>query len=223
MNNMADIAPFQISVPDAAIEDLKARLTLAKFPDELDQAGWDLGSPLGDVKRLVTYWRDKHDWRKAEAEMNKYPQYTTTIHIDNFDSLKIHFVYKKSEVENAIPLLFVHGWPGTFHEGLKMFDTLTQGDGTKDPAFDVVLISLPNYGFSEGVKKRGFAIEQYAECCNKLMLKLGYGEYVTQGGKLLFFNPNKYFTHLLTQQAIGVSTSLEPCRYSTLSMSRPPT
>lgn len=180
---MADITPYQISVPDSQIEDLKARLALTKFPDELEQAGWDLGAPLGDVKRLVAFWKDKYDWRKAEAEMNKFPHFTTSIQVDGFEPLKIHFIYQKSKVENAIPLLFVHGWPGTFHEGLKIFPKLLEGDGVKDPAFDVVIISLPNYGFSEGSKQRGFALEHYAEVCNKLMLKLGYGEYVTQGGK----------------------------------------
>lgn len=182
-----DIKPYTISVPDSALEDLQKRLSLAKFPDELDQAGWDLGSPLGDIKRLTEYWRDKYDWRKAEAELNTFPQYTTTIAVDHFEPLNIHFVYKKSKVDNAIPLLFVHGWPGTFHEGLKIFNKLVDGDGIKEPAFDVVLVSLPNYGFSDGVKARGFAIEQYAECCNKLMLKLGYGEYVTQGGDWGFY------------------------------------
>jgi len=179
---MADITPYQISISDSQIQDLKARLALAKFPDELDQAGWDLGAPLNDVKRLAAYWKDSYDWRKAEAELNKFPQFTTSIQADGFDPLKVHFLYRKSSVENAIPLLFVHGWPGSFHEGLNIFDKLVDGDGTKNPAFDVVIISLPNYGFSEGVKKRGFAMEQYAEVCNKLMLKLGYGEYVTQGG-----------------------------------------
>lgn len=184
---MADITPFQINVPESQIEDLKARLSLAKFPDELDQAGWDMGAPLGDVKRLVAYWKDKYDWRRAEAELNKYPQYTTTIQAGGFEPLKIHFVWRKSSIESAIPLLFVHGWPGCHIEGLKMFDKLVDGDGSKDPAFDVVLMSLPNYGFSQGTQKRGFAIEQYAETCNKLMLKLGYGEYVTQGGDWGFY------------------------------------
>lgn len=115
--------------------------------------------------------------------MNKFPHFTTSIQAEGFEPLNIHFVYEKSKVENAIPLLFVHGWPGTFHEGLKIFPKLLEGDGVKEPAFDVVIVSLPNFGFSEGPKTRGFAIEQYAEICNKLMLKLGYGEYVTQGGK----------------------------------------
>ena len=184
---MTDITPFQVNVPESQLEDLKARLALAKFPDELESAGWDLGPPLGDMKRLVAHWKDKYDWRKAEAEINKFPQYTTFIQAEGFEPLKIHFVWRKSKFENAIPLLFVHGWPGSFHEGIKIVDGLVDGDGTKEPAFDVVLISLPNYGFSEGSKKRGFAIEQYAETCNKLMLKLGYGEYVTQGGDWGFF------------------------------------
>lgn len=178
---MADIAPYTISVAQSAIDDLKQRLALSKFPDELDDSGWDLGSPLADVKRLAAYWRDSFDWRKAEAKLNELPQFTTTIQCDNFDPIQIHFIHKKSEVEAAIPLLFVHGWPGSFIEVTKILDPLTQG-GTDHPAFHVVALSLPNFGFSGGVKKRGFALEQYAETCNKLMLKLGYNEYVTQGG-----------------------------------------
>jgi pimeloyl-ACP methyl ester carboxylesterase len=89
-------------------------------------------------------------------------------------------LHKSSNVENAIPLLFVHGWPGSFLEVTKIIDELPKGDG--QPSFHIIAPSLPNYGFSEGTKKKGFAIEQYAETCNRLMMKLGYNEYVTQGG-----------------------------------------
>ena len=181
---MADIKPFKISIPDAGLEDLQARLSLAKFPkDELDGAGWDYGSPLQDVKRLTAYWREAYDWRKAEAELNTHPHFLTTIQCTGFEPLEIHFLHQRSHVADAIPLLFVHGWPGSFLEALKIYKPLSDpGPNSKAPAFHFVALSLPNYGFSEGSKKKGFAIAQYAETCNRLMLKLGYNEYVTQGG-----------------------------------------
>ncbi|KAI5864511.1 alpha/beta-hydrolase [Durotheca rogersii] len=179
---MTDIQPYTIAVDDQRLEDLKLRLSLARFPDELDEAGWDMGSPLADIRRLTSYWRESYDWRKAEKELNKAPHFVTDVQCEGFESLAIHFIYVRSKVQGAIPLLFIHGWPGHFEEVLKILQPLTEGDGVKCPAFDVVAPSLPNFGFSEGPKTRGFAIEQYAETMNKLMLKLGYNEYVTQGG-----------------------------------------
>ncbi|KAH9898954.1 alpha/beta-hydrolase [Xylariomycetidae sp. FL2044] len=179
---MADIKPYTIKVDDARLEDLKLRLSLAKFPDELDEAGWDMGAPLADVKRLTRYWKDTYDWRKAERELNQMPHFVTDVQCEGFEPLAIHFVHVRSGVEGAVPLLFIHGWPGHFDEVRKILGPLTQGDGVTAPAFDVVAPSLPNFGFSEGPRKRGFALEQYAETMNKLMLKLGYDEYVTQGG-----------------------------------------
>lgn len=178
---MADISPFTIAVPQSSLDDLHQRLKLAKSPTELDDAGWDLGTPVSVTQKIVDYWRDKFDWRAAERKLNELPHFGTEITVDGFEPLQIHFLYKESPVPNAIPLLYVHGWPGSFLEGSKILNTLS-GDGINDPAFHVVVMSLPNYGFSEGSKKRGFALEQYAETCHKLMLKLGYEQYVTQGG-----------------------------------------
>ncbi|KAI1842814.1 hypothetical protein JX266_010990 [Neoarthrinium moseri] len=179
---MADVKPYSISVPDSRLKDLKQRLSLAKFPDELDEAGWDMGAPLQDVKRITKYWHDTYDWRAAEKELNKLPHCTTNIQCDGFDPLTIHFIHQPSKVKNAIPLLFIHGWPGHFGEVIKILKPLGNGDGISTPAFHIVAPSLPNFGFSDGTKKRGFAQEQYAETMNKLMIKLGYDEYVTQGG-----------------------------------------
>lgn len=182
---MADIQPYTINVPDDKIKDLKLRLSLAKFPDELDEAGWDMGAPLADVRRLAKQWGEGYDWRRAEAHLNRtLPQFSTPIQCDGgFEALDIHFVHAKSSVANAIPLLFIHGWPGSFLEVSKILQPLVEGgDGVDRPAFHVVAPSLPNFGFSQGTAKRGFAMEQYAETMNKLMLKLGYNEYVTQGG-----------------------------------------
>ncbi|KAF2238210.1 alpha/beta-hydrolase [Viridothelium virens] len=176
--------PFQISVPDEKLQQLKAKLELATFPDELDDAGWSYGSPLSDVKRLVAHWRDNFDWRKAEARLNQLPQFKTKVSVDGFGELDIHFVHQRSDVDGAVPLLFCHGWPGSFDEVSKLL-SLLKGD-SKSPAFHVVAPSLPNFGFSEGVKKKGFAVPKYAETLHKLMLQLGYDKYVpstvTQGG-----------------------------------------
>ncbi|CZT01177.1 related to epoxide hydrolase [Rhynchosporium agropyri] len=170
--------PYTIAIPQDKIDNLKTKLTQAEFPDELAASEWDLGVPLADMERLVRAWSE-FDWRQAEAKLNQVPQFHTPINVDGFGELDIHFVWQRSEVKNAIPLLFVHGWPGSFIEVLKILPLLATPGG---PAFHVVAPSLPNFGFSEGPKKRGFAGAQYAETCHKLMLSLGYNEYVTQGG-----------------------------------------
>ncbi|KAK3945109.1 Alpha/Beta hydrolase protein [Diplogelasinospora grovesii] len=179
---MADIKPYTITVPQACIDDLKQRLGLARFPDELDAAEWDMGAPLADVKRLAQHWKDDYDWKAQEEELNKLPHFVADIQCEGFEPLAIHFIHQPSKVKNAIPLLFIHGWPGHFGEVIKILGPLGGGDGISTPAFHIVAPSLPNFGFSQGTKKRGFALEQYAETMNKLMLKLGYNEYVTQGG-----------------------------------------
>jgi len=180
---MASPKPFQISIPQSKIDTLRTKLSLAEFPNELDEAGWDMGVPLTDMKRLTKAW-EQWDWRPAENELNKVPQFTTDIDVDGFETLNIHFVHQKSEVKEAIPLLFVHGWPGSFIEVLKLLPLLAEPNG---PAFHVIAPSLPNYGFSQGVPTRGFGAAQYAETCHKLMLQLGYKEYVTQGGDWGFY------------------------------------
>ncbi|KAL9624437.1 MAG: hypothetical protein Q9160_001400 [Pyrenula sp. 1 TL-2023] len=139
MASVAGVKRFDISILESQIEDLKRRLSQAKFPTELEDSGWDYGSPLSDVKRLTKFWKDDFDWKAAQAKLNKLPQYRTK------------------------PLAF--GSPG----------------------FEVVAPSLPNYGFSEGSLKPGFGLAQYAETCHKLMLKLGYKQYVTQGGDWGFY------------------------------------
>ena len=101
--------PFTVAVSDDALALLRARLDLVRFPDELDGAGWDYGAPLADVKRLTARWKDGFDWRKTEAEINALPMFTRDIDVEGFGTLNIHYVHKKSEVTNAIPLLFVHG------------------------------------------------------------------------------------------------------------------
>ncbi|KAI5921456.1 microsomal epoxide hydrolase [Camillea tinctor] len=182
------IRPFRISIPDEQLQDLRDRLLNARLPDELEDSKWDLGTPLADVQRLTRHWATDYDWRRAEAALNEFPQFETDIAADGFEPLKIHFIHKRSAVPGAIPLIFVHGWPGSFYEGTKIVEPLTNPPPGKDaPAFHVVVPSLPNYGFSAGTKKRGFSVDQHAEIMNKLMLRLGYDEYVAQGGDWGFF------------------------------------
>lgn len=138
---MAPIEPYKINISDDRLSRLKQKLALADFPDELEDAAWDYGSPLADIKKLTAYWKDSFDWRKAESKLNELPHFTTDIDVDGFGTFKVHFVRQKSSVEGAIPLLFVHGWPGSFIEVSKMIGDLTKG-GADQPAFDVV-VSIP--------------------------------------------------------------------------------
>lgn len=170
------MSSFQIHVPEEALERLQKKLELTELPDELESNHpWTHGSPLADIKRLTEYWKNGYDWRKSEAELNALPNFKTSITPDGFDTLDIHYIHQQSPSKSAIPLLFVHGWPGSFIEVKKLLPLLKGGDGS--PAFHVVAPSLPNYGFSGVVKKPGFALEQYAEVCDKLMQQLGYKEY----------------------------------------------
>ncbi|KJA21379.1 hypothetical protein HYPSUDRAFT_42017 [Hypholoma sublateritium FD-334 SS-4] len=183
--------PFKLAIPDATIDLLRQKLSLAVLPDELEEAGWDYGVPLADIRRLVARWKDGYNWRNHEAQINdELPQFTRDIAIDGFGVLNVHYVHKRSDVVDAIPLLFVHGWPGSFLEVRKILPLLLQSS-PEHPSFHVVALSLPGYGFSEAPKKRGFSLPQFAEVGNKLMLSLGYNEYVTQGGD---------WGHMITQR-----------------------
>ncbi|KAK3316656.1 epoxide hydrolase [Apodospora peruviana] len=176
------IKPFKINIPNSDLARLKKKLELVEFPDELPVSdSWEYGVPITDMKRLVGYWREGYDWRQHEAELNRMPQFTTSIDVDGFGPINIHFVHKRSKRKGAIPLIFCHGWPGSFIEIVKILPLLVDPSGD-DPAFDVIAPSLPNFGFSEGPSKPGFGVHQYAESLHKLMLKLGYDKYVTQGG-----------------------------------------
>ncbi|EIM87325.1 epoxide hydrolase [Stereum hirsutum FP-91666 SS1] len=174
--------PFQISVSTEALEALQTHLSITGFPDELDDADWDYGSPLADVQRLVARWTNGYDWRKYEKELNeKLPMFTMGVQVEGHGVLDVHYVHGRSKVVDAVPLLFVHGWPGSFIEAKKILPLLTESS-PDHPSFHVVAIGLPGFGFSEGPHKKGFAIDQYTEVAHNLMMALGYHEYVVQGG-----------------------------------------
>ena len=145
---MASIKPYHISVPDAKIERLKAKLAVYDLPDEVpDVEPWTRGPPLADIKRLASYWADGYDWRKAEAKLNELPNFITKIDVQDFGTYDVHFVHQKSSVKNAIPLLFSHGWPGSFIEVIKILPLLVDG-GKDHPSFHVVAPSMVDFGFS---------------------------------------------------------------------------
>ncbi|KAK4125742.1 alpha/beta-hydrolase [Parathielavia appendiculata] len=180
---MANIQPFKIEIPDTALEKLRTKLSLTDFPDEVSFSDdRKYGAPLRDIKRLLAYWKDGYDWRKHEAKLNELPHFTTTVEVDGFGQLGIHFLHQKSSRSDAIPMLFCHGWPGGFWEAIKMLPMLAEPTDASQPAFHVVVPSLPNFGFSEGVTKPDFGLQQYAETVHKLMLQLDYRKYVSQGG-----------------------------------------
>ncbi|KAF7300205.1 hypothetical protein MKEN_01344300 [Mycena kentingensis (nom. inval.)] len=168
-------SPFTIAVPDSKLRQLKQKLAIILLPDELKDTGWDYGAPLADIRRLGARWKDDYDWRVHERQINdELPQFTRDINVHG--TLNVHYVHKKSEVTGAIPLLFVHGWPGNFLEVRKILPLLVKG-GLEHLSFHVVAVSLPGYGFLEAPRTKGFRLDQYAEVANKLMLALGYNEY----------------------------------------------
>ncbi|KAI0259501.1 Alpha/Beta hydrolase protein [Gloeopeniophorella convolvens] len=179
---MANEKPFRIAVPDDALALLQRKLADTRFPDEVEDANWAYGTPLADIKRLTERWRGDYDWRAHERRLNEQlPMFTRDIEVDGFGTVNVHYVHKRSSVAGAIPLIYVHGWPGNFAEVSKILPLLT-AEEPGHPSFHVVAPSLPGYGWSEGILKPGFQGKNYAELFNKLMISLGYSEYVTQGG-----------------------------------------
>ena len=174
------IEPFRIEVSDAVLADLRERLARTRFPDQIEGAAWDYGSELSYVKELVAYWRDRFDWRKQEALLNSFPQFTTKI-----DDHRVHFLHVRSPHPDAFPLVVTHGWPGSIFEFHKILGPLTDptnhGGEARD-AFHVVCPSIPGYGFSEPPRTRGWDARKMAEVNAALMAKLGYARYGAQGG-----------------------------------------
>ncbi|KAI1170910.1 Alpha/Beta hydrolase protein [Nemania sp. FL0916] len=180
---MAEIREFKIAVPSSAIEELHQKLALARFPTETDGDDWALGVPAASLRRIVKYWHEEFKWDSFEERLNRLPHFETTMSLDGADPFELHFLHQKSSNPNAIPLLFVHGWPGGFFEATKLLPLLTANQpGSDGPDFHLVVPSLPNFGFSSRIPKKGFGLRQYSDACHKLMLRLGYDRYAAQGG-----------------------------------------
>ena len=129
------VEPFRVNVDDAVLDDLRERLGRTRFPDEIPGTGWEYGTPIDEVRDLVAYWRDGYDWRAAEARLNQFDQCTTEI-----DGQRLHFLHARCANPHALPLLLVHGWPGSIVEFLDVIPRLTD-------EFHVVVPSLPGYGY----------------------------------------------------------------------------
>lgn len=164
---MATIHPFTVSIPDADLIDLRERLRRTRWPEEVRDAGWDYGVPLGWMKEMVAYWANAFDWRAQEAEINRLPNF-----IADLDGFRLHFIRVKSEVPDAIPLLLLHGWPSSFVEYLKIIPLLSAA------GFEVIVPSLPGYGFSDIPLERGFTSGRIAEVVLRLMDTLGHERFM---------------------------------------------
>lgn len=174
------IRPFKIHFSDAALKDLKKRVQATKWPQKETVTDATQGVQLSTIQKLAKYWTTQYDWRKAEAKLNSYPNFIT-----NIDGLDIHFIHVRSKHPNALPIILTHGWPGSIIEELKIIDPLTNPTaygGKAEDAFDVIIPSLPGYGFSEQPKTTGWDPTRIAHAWITLMKRLGYKRYVAQGG-----------------------------------------
>jgi pimeloyl-ACP methyl ester carboxylesterase len=150
------IQPFKIDVASAILDDLRERLAHTRWPDEVGEAGWDYGTNLSYLQQLVSYWHESYDWRAQERFLNTFSQFTTEI-----DGIHLHFLHVKGKGMHPLPLLISHGWPGSFFEMYKIIGPLTDPasyGGDPVDAFDVVVPSLPGYGFSGPTKVRGVTV-----------------------------------------------------------------
>ena len=174
------IRPFHVAIPKEKLEDLKRRIAATKWPEKETVADQSQGVQLATIQALAKYWLKDYDWSKIEKKLNSYPQFITTI-----DGLDIHFIHVRSKHKNALPIIITHGWPGSIIEQLKIIDPLTNPTaygGKAEDAFDVVIPSLPGYGFSGKPTTTGWDPQHIARAWTVLMKRLGYTRFVAQGG-----------------------------------------
>lgn len=174
------IRPFKFRASDDVLADLKRRITATKWPERETVADATQGVQLATMKKIADYWANNYDWRKVEARLDALPQFVT-----NIDGLDIHFIHVKSKHPNALPMIVTHGWPGSILEQLKIIDPLTNPTahgGTEADAFDVVIPSMPGYGFSGKPTATGWEPHRIGRAWAELMNRLGYKRYVAQGG-----------------------------------------
>jgi pimeloyl-ACP methyl ester carboxylesterase len=186
MTKLADVEEttairrFRVNVPDGDLAELRRRITATRFPEKEIVTGFSQGVPLATTQKLARYWASEYDWRKVEARLNAVPNFITEI-----DGVDIHFIHVRSKHENALPILISHGWPGSIIEQLKLIEPLTNPTaygGTAADAFHVVIPSMPGYGFSGKPTETGWGPERIGRAWDVLMKRLGYTNYVAQGG-----------------------------------------
>lgn len=166
---MTAITPFRIDIPQSQLDDLHDRLDRTRWPDELPGVGWEYGIPLNYIKELADYWRHPYDWRVHEKRLNSFPQFTTEI-----DGQNVHFLHVRSANPDALPLIATHGWPGSLVELLNIIEPLSED-------FQVVVPSIPGYGFSGPTREKGWNVERVARTWAELMSRLGYTRYGAHG------------------------------------------
>ncbi|WP_055586341.1 epoxide hydrolase family protein [Peterkaempfera griseoplana] len=174
------IRPFTFEFPEAELEDLRARIKAARWPEKETVTDQSQGVQLETIKELARYWAEEYDWRKVEAKLKALPNFVTEI-----DGLDIHFIHVRSRHQDALPVIVTHGWPGSVVEQLKIIDPLvnpTAHGGSASDAFHVVIPSMPGYGFSGKPTAKGWSPERIARAWGELMKRLGYTRYVAQGG-----------------------------------------
>lgn len=178
--NDSEVRPFRIAVAQSDLDELNRRLDATRWPDAETVPDASQGAQIAKVKALADHWRHRYDWRRVEARINSYPQFVTRI-----DGVDIHFLHIKSKHKNALPLIMTHGWPGSIVELLDVIGPLTDPTaygGKAEDAFDLVLPSLPGYGFSGKPAEPGWGRVRVARAWDTLMKRLGYIRYVAQGG-----------------------------------------
>ncbi|MCD0470382.1 epoxide hydrolase family protein [Flavobacterium sp. JAS] len=178
--NSEAIRPYHISISEKAITELRERVNATRWPQKETVKDQSQGVKLEQIQGLVKYWGTDYDWHKTETKLNALPQFIT-----NIDGLDIQFIHVKSKHKNALPIIITHGWPGSFFELLKVIGPLTDPiayGGKAEDAFDVVIPSMPGYGFSEKPTGTGWGVEKIGSAWDVLMKRLGYKHYVSQGG-----------------------------------------
>ena len=186
MNSQTDslannsITPFQISISDDDLQDLQLRLSRTRLPDQLNNITWEYGTDLNYMRELIGYWQDGFDWREQERQLNQFDQFKTVV-----DDLNMHFIHQRSNNPDAIPLMIVHGWPGSVSEFSKIIGPLTDPlayGGDISDSFHVIAPSLPGFGFSGIPDETGYSPERIALLLAELMEKIGYERYAIAGG-----------------------------------------
>jgi len=200
------IKPFTVNILQSILDDLKLRLALTRWPDELSGSAWKYGADLAYMKKLTQYWQHSFDWRKVEREINAYPNFMADI-----DGHQIHFMHIKSKGKRSVPLIITHGWPGSFLEMMKLIPLLTEN---ADFSFDLVIPSIPGFGFSGKPNEAGCNSAFVADLWHQLMTTLGYNRYGAQGGDIgsgiSTWLSLKYPSHLIGLHLNYISGSYKP-------------
>lgn len=200
------IKPFVVNVPQDILDDLKTRIGSTRWPDAITGSGWDYGADLSYMKELTAYWQHSFDWRKVEAEINSYPNFMAEI-----DGQQIHFMHIKGKGKRSVPLIITHGWPGSFLEMIKLIPLLTEDP---DFSFDLVIPSIPGFGFSGKITAPGCNSEYVAGLWHQLMTELGYQRYGLQGGDIgagvSSWTALKYPSHIIGLHLNYIPGSYQP-------------